>query len=86
MMHSILTLPSFAAYLKRDAAEASPILLTEGKPMTREELVDLAGKILNTDVDLSFLLELSERDLQTLIACIRHRIEQEKQIVPSSVH
>ena len=46
--------------------------------MTREELVDLARKILNTKAELDFLSNLGERELETLIACVRHRIEQEK--------
>jgi hypothetical protein len=51
--------------------------------MTKEELVDLLRKILNTDADLDFLWDLEPRELETLIACIRHRIEQEKERFPS---
>lgn len=46
--------------------------------MTKEGLLDLVKKILNTRVDLNFLSMLGERELETLIACIRDRIEQEK--------
>jgi hypothetical protein len=46
--------------------------------MTKEELVDLVRKILNAKADLAFLSNLGQRELETLIACIRDRIEQEK--------
>ena len=46
--------------------------------MTKEDLVDLLRKILNTDAHLDFLSTLEQRELEILIACIRHRIEQEK--------
>ena len=52
--------------------------------MTKEELIDLLGKILNTAVNLDFLSDLGQRDLETLIACIRDRIEQEKRVANSS--
>jgi hypothetical protein len=48
------------------------------KQMTKEDLVDLLRKILGTDADLDFLSDLGQRELETLIACIRGRIEQEK--------
>ncbi len=52
--------------------------------MTKEELVDLVRKILNTEADLDFLPDLGQRELETLIACIRDRIEQEKRKANSS--
>jgi hypothetical protein len=52
--------------------------------MTKEELVDLVRKILNTKADLDFLSNLEEKELETLIACIRDRIEQEKEKSHSS--
>ena len=52
--------------------------------MTREELVDLARKILKTKAELDFLSILGERELEILIACIRDRIEQEKEGLHSS--
>ena len=33
-------------------------------------------KLLNTDNDLNFLLELQKKEIETLIACIRDRVEQ----------
>lgn len=46
--------------------------------MTKEDLVDLLRKIINTEADLDFLSDLGQRELETLIACISDRIEQEK--------
>jgi hypothetical protein len=53
--------------------------------MTKEELVDLLRKILKTDASLDFLFKLEPEELETLIACIRDRIEQGKDRFPSSV-
>ena len=47
--------------------------------MTKEKLIDIMQGILETDVDLSFLLQLKERELETLVACIRERIDQVKE-------
>ena len=44
--------------------------------MTKEKLIEIIQGLLKTDVDLSFLLQLNERDLETLVACIRDRVEQ----------
>lgn len=51
--------------------------------MTKEDLVDLLKKILNTGADLDFLSDLGQRELETLIACVRDWIEQEKGGPPS---
>ncbi len=42
------------------------------------DLVGLLKKILETNADLDFLSELKQKDLETLIAVIRDRIEREK--------
>ena len=44
--------------------------------MTKEELVKKIKKLLKTDDDLSFLLQLRLEDLETLIAMIRDRVDQ----------
>jgi len=46
--------------------------------MTKEDLVDLLRKILVTDASLDFLYKLEPEELETLIACIRDRIERVK--------
>ena len=43
--------------------------------MTKEKLIETIKRILDTDVDLYFLLKLDQRDLETLIAYIRDRVE-----------
>jgi len=44
--------------------------------MTKEKLIEILQNILNTDIDLSFLLELKRSELEMLVACIRDRIDQ----------
>ena len=44
--------------------------------MTKEKLIEIVQGILNTDVDLSFLLQLKKSELETLVACIRNRVER----------
>ncbi len=44
--------------------------------MTKEKLIELIQGILETDVDLRFLLQLKEKELETLVACIRERVDQ----------
>ena len=44
--------------------------------MNKEKLVEIIQGVLKTDVDLAFLLQLRKTELETLIACIRDRVEQ----------
>ena len=44
--------------------------------MNTEELLEIIKKLLKTDVDLDFLLDLPESDLETLVVCIRDRCDQ----------
>ena len=43
--------------------------------MTKEEIVGKIGELLKTDNDLSFLLQLKRKEIETLIACIRDRMD-----------
>jgi len=43
--------------------------------MTKESLVGKISEILKTDNDLSFLLQLNITEVETLIACIRDRVD-----------
>jgi hypothetical protein len=45
--------------------------------MEKEELIQLAKRILKSDADLKFLLRLETDELETLVACIRGRLEPE---------
>ena len=49
----------------------------------KDDLVDLLKKILQTNVNLDFLSDLEQKDLETLIAVIRDRIDKEKRLVSS---
>jgi len=43
--------------------------------MTKEELIAKITGILKTDNDLNFLLQLKQTEVETLIACIRDRVD-----------
>ena len=43
--------------------------------MTKQEIAKKIKEILNTGVDLDFLLALKKKDLENLIACIRDRVD-----------
>ena len=44
--------------------------------MRKAELIKKIGEILKTDLDLNFLAILKKEELETLIACIRDRVDQ----------
>jgi hypothetical protein len=50
----------------------------------KDDLIDLLKKILQTNVNLDFLSDLEQKDLETLIAVIRDWIDQEKKSSPHS--
>ena len=43
--------------------------------MGKTELLEIIKKLLKTETDLDFLLNLPESDLETLIVCIRERVD-----------
>jgi hypothetical protein len=43
-------------------------------PMTKEQLIKTIQRVLETDIDLSFLLQLKKKELETLLACIRSEV------------
>ena len=43
--------------------------------MTIEKLVAKVKELLKTDIDLGFLLSLKKEELETLVACIRDRVD-----------
>jgi len=45
--------------------------------MKKQELIKILRKLLETDTDLDFLLQLKGDDLRTLVACVRGRVDQE---------
>jgi hypothetical protein len=44
-------------------------------PMTKEKLIEILKGILNTDIDLGFLAQLKENEIENLVACIRERVD-----------
>jgi hypothetical protein len=44
--------------------------------MTQNELIKLLKKILATDTDLEFLVKLEPRELELLVASVRHRLDE----------
>jgi len=46
--------------------------------MTKEQLINIIVGLLDTDLDLNFLIQLRKDDLETLVACIRDRVGQMK--------
>jgi len=44
--------------------------------MTKEKLIEILRGLLKTDADLNFLLQLKKDELETLVACVRDRVEQ----------
>jgi hypothetical protein len=44
--------------------------------MTKEKMIEMIQRLLKTDIDLTFLLQLKKTELETLLACIRHEIGQ----------
>ena len=43
--------------------------------MTREELLETLHRVLKTETQLDFLLKLTKPEFETLVACIRDRID-----------
>ena len=46
------------------------------KNRSGEDLIEIIKKLLNTEVNLDFLLELNIRELEILAVCIRNRMDQ----------
>jgi ribosomal protein L29 len=44
--------------------------------MTKKELVEKIEELLGADADLGFLLQLGGKELETLVASIRERIDR----------
>jgi len=46
--------------------------------MTKHKLIEILKKLLKTDTELNFLTELSDEDLQTLVACVRSSLDNKE--------
>jgi len=43
--------------------------------ITKEKLIEIIKGLLGTDADLNFLVKLDENELESLVVCIRGRVE-----------
>jgi len=50
--------------------------LDYSEQMTKEQLIEIIKKLLETDSDLDFLSKLSKSELETLVAAVRNRVEK----------
>jgi len=47
--------------------------------MTKEKMIEIIQRVLKVeDVDLTFLMKLSNSELETLVSCIRYRVDHDK--------
>jgi len=44
--------------------------------MKKDELIKIFQKVLETDVKLDFLRKLEEKEIETLVACVRGKMDQ----------
>jgi hypothetical protein len=44
--------------------------------LNKDELLEIIKGLLSTDLKLDFLLQLSEGELETLVVCVRERLDQ----------
>lgn len=44
--------------------------------MNKEKLIEIIQGLLKVEFDLSFLLKLKQKELETLVACIRERVDR----------
>ncbi len=44
--------------------------------MNKEKLIEIIQGLLSVEIDLNFLLKLKQKELETLVACIRERVDR----------
>jgi hypothetical protein len=44
--------------------------------LTKDRLIEIIRGLLKASVDLSFLLKMDQSELETLVACIRDRVDR----------
>ena len=44
--------------------------------VTKEKLISILENVLQTDLDLSFLITLKKPELETLVACVRTKVDE----------
>jgi len=48
----------------------------QNRVLDKKDLLEIIKKLLKTETDLTFLSNLPEEDLKTLVTCIRERFDQ----------
>ncbi len=43
--------------------------------VSKEKLIEILQSVLQTDIDLSFLTALKKPEIETLVACVRNRVD-----------
>lgn len=46
--------------------------------MQKQQLIEILKKLLETEENFEFLVKLNEPELETLVACIRGRIDRQQ--------
>jgi hypothetical protein len=54
----------------------NPLNLERFIVMRKAELIKIIKKVLETDATLDFLRKLEEKEIETLVACIRGKVDQ----------
>jgi len=44
--------------------------------LTKDRLIEIVRGLLQTNLDLGFLLKMDQTELETLVACIRERVDR----------
>jgi len=44
--------------------------------LTKDKLIEITAGLLQTNVDLGFLLKMEQPELETLVVCIRDRVDK----------
>ncbi len=44
--------------------------------MNKEEMIEILHRVLKTEAELDFLIKMDESELETLVACIRARVDK----------
>jgi hypothetical protein len=47
-----------------------------GEILTKDRLIEILRGLLETSTDLGFLVKVDESELETLVACIRDRVDR----------
>jgi hypothetical protein len=65
--------PGVQNSVRKGRKEVAP--MNGEKNVTQESLIRILQNVLKTDIDLSFLNSLKKADLETLVACVRNRVD-----------